>query len=132
VHHLKVNGYLDWNETSLVDKFNSNSANWSSVQSVLTAALYPSIARYDPAGGSLATANHAEGESLLHHTSALLLLGNNSNAQKPNSNWHFSLKVPICILFQFISIIHWPIAGVFFLLLTGFVAFNISLLILFQ
>ena len=82
LHHLRVDGYLNWDETSLVDKFNSNSANWTAVQSVLTAALYPSIARYDPADGTLETASLGDGECLFHHTSTLLQLGKPANSNR--------------------------------------------------
>ena len=95
VHHLKMNGFLKWDETSLVEKFNINSGDWTSVQSVLTAALYPSIARYNPANGSLVTASLCDGESLFHHTSVLVKLGKDCNALSTNLNHQLVLQVSL-------------------------------------
>ena len=74
IHHLKCCGYLNDGDTSFIESLNIHSGDWSSIQSVLTAALYPRIANFHPTSGTIVLGDEG-GDSIIPmlHPSCKLL-----------------------------------------------------------
>lgn len=70
VGELRASGYVRGRGCSDIRNLNIHSESWTAIKAALTAGLYPNLARYSPADGSIITQN--ETRSQFHFTSTIL------------------------------------------------------------
>lgn len=77
VGELRASGYVRGRGCSDIRNLNIHSESWTAIKAALTSGLYPNLARYSPADGSIITQN--ETRSQFHFTSTILVQEGRNN-----------------------------------------------------
>ena len=98
VGELRASGYVKGRGSSDIRNLNIHSESWTAIKAALTSGLYPNLARYSPADGSIVTQN--ETRSQFHFSSTLLVQeGRNNGLSYSNAPSAESIPPinPVCL-----------------------------------